>query len=61
LGKLAASQLPSAVAVAPPLKLWISAWPLLVCQKPMPPVRPYCTPWPELATVAVGVAVAVVV
>src|SRR5260370_36312211 len=35
-----ASQLESAVAVDPPLKPLISAWPLRACQKPMPPVSP---------------------
>src|SRR6516225_1795575 len=58
LGKHAANQLPSAVADGPPLKQLISAWPFLLCQKPMPPVRPLVTPWPRLVTVAVSLAVA---
>src|SRR5262245_31774553 len=33
-GKFVASQLPSAVAVEPPLKLLIRFWPLGPCQKP---------------------------
>src|SRR3954451_12072964 len=60
LGNVAASQADSAVAVEPPLKLLISAWPLR-CQKLTPPVWPFWTPSPRLVTVAVPPAVAVVV